>query len=145
MAYFPDNMPRPTPNMDDAGFWEGCRRQRLLFQCCGECNAPRHPPTPVCPRCHSTNMSWTEARGDGEVYSYNVIHHASHPAVRERLPYVGAVITFSDVPGVRLISNVTDCDPSSVHIGMKVALWWDDIGEGMFAPRFRPEGREAAS
>jgi hypothetical protein len=25
-------------------------------------------------------------------------------------------------------------------IGMRVQLWWDDIGEGMFIPRFKPAG-----
>jgi uncharacterized OB-fold protein len=72
------------------------------------------------------------------VYTFNVVHHASHPAVAQNLPYVGALIVFADMPGVRLISNVTNCVPSSVRIGMKVRVWWDDIGDGMFVPRFRP-------
>lgn len=70
--------------------------------------------------------------------SFNVIHHASHPAVAGRLPYVGALIVFPELPGVRLVSNVTDCAPSTVAIGMTVEVWWDDIGDGQFVPRFRP-------
>lgn len=138
MAYFPDTMPRPAPNMDDAGFWDCCRQRKLAFQTCAECGTPRHPPTPVCPKCHSTKIKWSEAPAEAEVYTYNVIHHASHAAVTGRLPYIGAVIVFPGLPGVRLVSNLTDCDPSAVSIGMKVELWWDDIGEGMFVPRFRP-------
>ena len=143
MAYFPDTMPRPMPNMDDAGFWAGCRERKLRFQACADCGKPRHPPMPVCPDCHSTKVRWIDAPANAEVYTYNVIHHASHPAVVQNLPYVGALIVFADLPGVRLLSNVTHCAPSSVHIGMKVAVWWDDIGDGMFIPRFRPAGAAA--
>jgi len=39
---------------------------------------------------------------------------------------------------VRLVTNITDVPPSEIKIGAEVALWWDDIGEGMWLPRFRP-------
>lgn len=144
MAYFPDTMPRPTPTMDDSGFWEACKARTLRFQCCADCGTPRHPPTPMCGKCRSVNVKWVDAPDDAEVYTYTVIHHASHPAVAGKLPYVGAVVVFPALPGVRLVSNVTDCAPSSVRIGMKLDLWWDDIGDGMFVPRFRPrEGQRA--
>jgi uncharacterized OB-fold protein len=144
MAYFPDTMPRPVPTMDDAGFWAACSERKLRFQACADCDRPRHPPTPVCPACHSTRMKWIDAPARAEVFTFNVIHHASHPAVSGRLPYVGALITFPDLPGVRLVSNVTDCAPSEVRIGMQVELWWDDIGGGLFLPRFRPTGGDAS-
>lgn len=138
MAYFPDTMPKPVPTMDDAGFWASCRERRLRFQACAECGTPRHPPTPVCPVCRSLKITWIEAPADAEVFTYTVVHHASHPAVKERLPYVGAVIVFPALPGVRLVSNVTDCDPASVRIGLPVEVWWDDVGEGQTVPRFKP-------
>lgn len=138
MAYFPETMPRPVPTMDDAGFWASCREQKLRFQACADCRTPRHPPTPVCPVCHATKMIWIEAAEAAEVYTFNVVHHASHPAVAGNLPYVGALIEFANLPGIRLVSNVTHCEPAAVHIGMKVRVWWDDIGDGLFVPRFRP-------
>ena len=138
MAYFPDTMPRPVPTMDDAGFWNACRERRLCFQACAECGAARHPPTPVCPHCRSTQMKWLEAPGEAEVYTFTVVHHASHPAVKARLPYVGAVVVFVGLPGIRLVTNIVGCSPTNVHIGDKVELAWDDIGDGMFLPRFRP-------
>lgn len=140
MAYFPDNMPKPIPTMDDAGFWAACRDRRLRFQACADCATPRHPPTPVCPVCHSLRTTWVDAPDDAEVFTYTVVHHASHAAVGGRLPYVGAVVVFPSMPGVRLVSNVTDCDPASVRICMELELWWDDVGEGQLVPRFRPRG-----
>lgn len=141
MAYFPDAMPRPVPTMDDAGFWDRCRQRKLCFQACAACGKLRHPPMPVCPACHSTKVTWINAPAQAEVYTFNVIHYASHPAVAGHLPYVGALIVFPELPGVRLISNVTHCAPSSVSIEMPVELWWDDIGDDMFIPRFRPTTR----
>ncbi len=140
MAMFSDAMPRPEPNRDDAGFWEACAARRLAFQHCADCDKARHPPTPICPGCRSGRSAWREAPTDAQVYTYTVIHYAAHPAVNDRLPYVAAVVTFSGLDGVRLVTNITDCDPSAVKIGMLVQLWWDAVGEGMFLPRFAPIG-----
>jgi uncharacterized OB-fold protein len=138
MAYFPSTMPGPTPNFDDREFWQACERRQLLFQTCADCGKPRHPPGPVCPSCRSLRTKWTEPEGLAEVYTYTVVHHASHEAVKERLPYVVGVVTFPDLPGVRLVTNITDIEPSLVRVGMQVRLWWDEIGGGMFIPRFSP-------
>lgn len=138
MSYFPDTMPRPTPLMYEADFWNACKEKKLRFQACGACGQLRHPPTPICPECHSTEVKWVDAPEEAEVFSFTVVHHASHPAVKEKLPYVVGILTFEGMPGVRLVSNVTDIPTDQVTIGMKVKLWWDDIGEGVFVPRFRP-------
>lgn len=144
MALFPETMPRPVPTMDDGGFWAGCREKRLRFQACAECGTVRHPPVPVCPHCRSTKVAWRDAPREAEIFTYTVVHHASHPAVKERLPYVGAVVVFDEIPGVRLVTNIVGCDPADIRIGLKVKLCWDDIGDGMFLPRFRPAGETAS-
>ena len=145
MSYFGPTMPRPEPNMDDAGFWQHCARRTLAFQACADCGAPRHPPTPVCWRCRSTRVAWREAPALAEVFTFTVVHHAVHEAVAERAPYVVALVAFPALPGPRLVTNLTDVDPAAVHIGMRVELWWDDIGDGMFLPRFKPAQTEAGS
>ncbi len=145
MSFFPPDMPRPEPNMDDEGFWTRCADQTLCFQACGRCATLRHPPTPICSACHSTDVQWVEAPSEAEVYTFTIVRHANDPAVRSAIPYVGAVVVFPALPGVRLITNVTDIDPGEVKIGMPVSLWWDEIGEGMFIPRFKPERREESS
>lgn len=138
MALFPDIMPRVVPEMDDAQFWAHCRNRELRFQACGDCGTPRHPPTPICGACHSTAIAWPPAPSHAEVYSFTVVHYASHPAVSGQLPYVVGLIAFPDLPGVRLVSNITDCDPADVKVGMALTLWWDEPGDGQFLPRFRP-------
>lgn len=137
MAYFPADMPRPEPDWDDRDYWAHCANRELKFQACGECGIVRHPPRPMCGNCQSTKVKWVPAPDEGEIYSYNVVHYVSHPAVTTKVPYVGALIEFEGLPGVRLVTNITDVDPAKVKIGMRAKLYWDDIGDDMFIPRFR--------
>lgn len=142
---FPSEMPRPEPNMDDAQFWLNCNQRRLMFQACGSCGTPRHPPTPMCGNCQSTVTEWAEAPEGAVVYSFTVVHYAAHPAVADNLPYVVAVVVFTDMPGVRLVTNITEIAPDKVNIDMEVRLWWDQLDQDVWVPRFRPLSRPDAS
>jgi uncharacterized OB-fold protein len=139
MSMFPADMPRPEPDMDDKDFWASCADGKLCFQGCAECGKLRHPPTPICWNCHSVEVNWVEAPAEAELYTYNVVHHPSHPAVTEAVPYIGALVDFPSLPGVRLVTNLVDVDPADVSIGMPVTLVWDDIGDGMNIYRFTPK------
>ena len=39
---------------------------------------------------------------------------------------------------VKMISNVIDCDPEAVEIGMKVGVCFDDVTEDITLPKFKP-------
>jgi uncharacterized protein len=138
MSLFPADMPRPQPDMDDEGFWAQCAARKLCFQGCAACGKLRHPPTPICWNCHSVEVKWVEAQGNASLFTYTVVHHASHTAVAGSLPFVGAVVAFASSPGVKLVSNIIDVDPADLAIGMPLKLVWDDIGEGMYIYRFKP-------
>lgn len=138
MGFFPDTMPGVEPDFVDRQFWDHCNQDELRFQACGACSTPRHPPVPVCPKCLSTEQKWIKAPPNGLVYSFTVIHHASHEAVKEALPYVVATVAFESLPGVRLVSNVVVADVKHVYIGMPVQLQWDITAQGQHIPRFIP-------
>lgn len=142
MAYFPASMPAPEPESGDHEFWAHCAQGHLRFQSCVDCHTPRHPPTPMCPSCHSTRSKWVDPGETAELFSYTVIHHASHEVVAPNLPYIVAVVTFPKLLGVRLITNLTDISREDVRIGLSVRLWFDDIGDGMQVPRFHPANAE---
>lgn len=138
MAYFPADMPRAEPDYNDRDYWESLGRRELRFQCCASCAQLRHPPGPMCPKCLSTDVTWVAAPAAATLFSFTVVHHASHPAVSTKLPYVVALVEFDGLQQVRLVSNLTDVDPKAVRIGMPLSVWWDDTGEGQVVPRFRP-------
>lgn len=75
--------PRPVVNRDNAGFWEGAARHKLLIQRCTSCSALRFPWLPGCNACGSSEWNTVEASGTGTVYSYVVMHHPpSRPSTR---------------------------------------------------------------
>ncbi|GGQ75031.1 bifunctional MaoC family dehydratase N-terminal/OB-fold nucleic acid binding domain-containing protein [Streptomyces asoensis] len=141
--------PRPVVNRDNAGFWEGVRRGRLLVQRCTACDTLRFPWLPGCNACGSEQWDTVRATGDGTVFSYVVMHHPSFPAFDP--PY--AVVLVELAEGVRMVSNVVDVPYDKVRIGMPVELEFrtygggGEAGEGgeeLVLPVFRPRAAEAA-
>src|SRR5260370_28545175 len=108
--------PLPKPDKDSAAYWEGTRRHELLVQQCNACERLRFYPRSVCPYCLSDQFQWRPSTGRGAVYSFTVIHRAPLPAFRDKVPYVLALIELEE--GVRMMSNVVDCDPAQVRIGL---------------------------
>lgn len=138
MAYLPDAVPVPEPTIDDRPFWQFCRARELRFQRCVDCGRFRHPPAPACPDCRSTESVWAAAAAQAELFSFTVVHHAAHEAVAASVPYNVAIVLFRDCGGVRLVSNVVDCPPHALRIGMPLSLVWETARDGQLLPRFRP-------
>lgn len=135
---FPATMPSVAPDSTDERFWHYCNATDLRFQACSACDTPRHPPTPVCPACLSMQQKWIPAPEEGSVFSFTVVHHASHEAVQSSLPYVVATIEFDGIPNVRLVSNVITDEVTQIAIGTRVRLIWQRDGQGQTLPRFVP-------
>ncbi|MFG3034743.1 bifunctional MaoC family dehydratase N-terminal/OB-fold nucleic acid binding domain-containing protein [Streptomyces sp. NPDC048253] len=136
--------PRPVVNRDNAGFWEGVRRHRLLVQRCTGCDTLRFPWLPGCNACGSPEWDTLEADGEGTVFSYVVMHHPPFPAFSP--PYAIGLIELAE--GVRIISNVVDVPYDKVRIGMPVELEfrsYDDEDGELVLPVFRPRAGEVAA
>jgi uncharacterized protein len=130
----PRDVLRPVVNRDTAFFWDGTAAGELRVQRCGACQALRHPPGPMCPRCGATDPSYDVASGRGEVYSY-VVHH--HPPVPGREPpFVVALVELEE--GVRVLGELRGVDPERVRIGMPVEVAFDRIDDELTLPAWRP-------
>jgi uncharacterized OB-fold protein len=136
--WFPDDMPTPAADAETLPWWEAAAAHRLVVQRCARCGTTRHPPRPVCARCASLEHEWQELDGRGIVHTYTVVHRAFVPSLRAHLPYVVVVVELAGGGGARLLSNLVDCDPAAVRIGMPVTLVWEDMGPALALPRFRP-------
>src|SRR5262245_53985195 len=86
--------------------FEGLACREIRLPCCGECGRFHWYPMPRCPHCQSSDIRWTSITGAARLYSWTVVRHAFHPSLRGALPYVVALVTFDDAPGVRLITNL---------------------------------------
>ena len=125
--------PIPTPDGDSKTFWDGCSEGKLLIQKCNDCDKHIFYPREVCPHCMSDQINWVEASGKGKVYSYTIARRAAHPSFKEDVPYVVALIELEE--GVRLMSNIVNCNVEEVRCDMAVKVLFQEQ-EGMVLPKF---------
>lgn len=126
--------PRPVINRDNAGFWEGVARRRLLIQRCSGCGTPRFPWLPGCGACGSPDWDTVEAGGEGTVYSYVVVHHPPFPAFDP--PYAVGLVALAE--GVRIVAGMVGVPYDKVRIGMPVRLEFHRYDDELELPVFRP-------
>lgn len=126
--------PVPVADGDSIRFWEGCNEGKLLIQQCGDCDEYIFYPRIVCPNCMSEHVEWIESSGIGKVYSYTVVRRAA-PAFKEDLPFVVAMIELDE--GVRMLSNIVECEIEDVHCDMPVKVTFEKREE-MALPMFKP-------
>jgi uncharacterized OB-fold protein len=136
LTYLPQDLPLPEPSPDDQPYWDACDQRELRIQRCAKCTRFRHPPTPICPSCRSPKACWTQVSGNGTVFSYTIAHFATHPVLKDALPYNVAVVLLDDADDVRIISNVIDIAPEKMAIGLRVSLVWQPLRNGGYLPRF---------
>jgi uncharacterized OB-fold protein len=125
--------PRPVLTHDTAFWWEAVQQGRLLIQRCSSCGALRHPPGPMCGACRSLDWDTIEASGRGVVFSFVVNHHPQLPAFD--YPLVVALVELEE--GTRLVSDLVDCPPDEVAIGMPVQIDFVAVDDELTLPLFR--------
>lgn len=132
--------PQPVVNRDNAGYWEGIERHRLLVQRCGGCGELRLPWLPGCNACGAAEWDTVEASGEGTVFSYVVMHHPLFPAFDP--PYAVALAELAE--GVRLLGNIVGVPYDKVRVGMPVSVEYVWVDDGAFTvPVLR--GREGSA
>jgi len=127
-------LPALTPTTEF--FWTSADG-RLRMLRCADCGFVTHPPGPVCRRCGSTNVGPAELTGRGVVYTFTVNQQPWSERLAE--PYVIAIVELDDQPGLRILSNIVDCDADAVSIGMPVEVTFAPV-EDVALPFFRPVG-----
>lgn len=103
------------------GFFEHARSGRLAFPRCAACGLFHWYPMPRCPHCRSADVSWQPIEGRGELFSFTEVRHAFDKARKDRLPYIVALVTFADAPGVRFVTNIEGSELTALRIGQAVA------------------------
>ena len=110
--------PLPEPTIDSQPYWDGLKQRRLLIQTCADCGKKRHYPRPVCDACYSLDCTWTEASGDGTIYSWTETHHPFHIGFKGDLPYI--LVTVDLPEGVRMQSQLIGASMADLEVGKPV-------------------------
>ena len=124
-----------TPEPYEAFFWQSGEDGRLRLQHCDGCGRFHHPPQPVCPYCHSTELDPRPVAGTGTVATHTVNHQAFMPGFDP--PYSIAFVEIDEDPTIRLCTNLVDIEPGDVRIGQRVEVTFEQTDDA-WVPLFRP-------
>ena len=134
---------KPLPEVTPVNqpFWDGAKAGKLMMQKCANCSTWVFPPRPVCGDCASEKLDWVEVSGKGKIFCFTIIREVVGTALRgfgPDIPYVTAWVDLDDGP--RLCSNVIGCPIEQVKIDMPVVTVFEDTGDGITLPKFKPAG-----
>lgn len=137
----PAAAPRILPALSEhnRAFWTGGASGQLLITRCVRCALWVSPPAGDCPDCGGELVA-RPVSGRGTVFTYTVNHQPFNPAVP--VPYVIAIVELDEQPGLRIATNIADCEPDSVRVGLPVEVRFErhDVdGEAAFVPVFAPQ------
>lgn len=126
----------PALDPDNRAFWTSGKNNELRICHCPQCQTYQHPPLPVCPQCGHQEVEYKPVSGKAEVVSYTVNWQPWAP--NQKVPFVLAVVELAEQKGLWLMTNIVDCEPEEVSIGMKVSVRFENQDD-IWLPVFRPE------
>jgi uncharacterized OB-fold protein len=92
------------------------------------------------PREDGTAYEWREVAGNATLYSFSVVRGPINPLFEPT--YAPGLVELDAVPGVRLVTQIVDCEFDAIHCGMPLELCFRELhprGHAAFiAPVFRP-------
>lgn len=100
---------------------------KLIGSKCKECGKIHFPHRSMCRYCHSHSVENHRLSERGKVLTYTVIRSAPE-GYEKMIPYAVGLIELED--GIRILSQVVDCDPQEITIGMPVELTFRKVKEG---------------
>ncbi|MFN0318337.1 MAG: Zn-ribbon domain-containing OB-fold protein [Burkholderiales bacterium] len=130
MSTQPRKLPAPPLNPENQRYFAAAAQGTLLIGKCNACGQPHFYPRVLCPHCFSENTGWIPARGTGVIYSYSTLHRGVP------VPYTIAYVTLDE--GVSMMTNLVDCDPSTLAIGQRVKAVFREAEDGTKIPVFTP-------
>jgi uncharacterized OB-fold protein len=128
--------PVPVPDEISAPFFNGAREGKLILQHCSGCDRWSFPVRERCPHCFAARLEWRQASGRGTLYTFTVMHQVMNPGFASAVPYNVAQVDLEE--GVRMVSNVVGIRNDALRVGMKLEAVFEDGGEGISLPKFRP-------
>lgn len=132
-----ETAPRITPPLDELNrpFWTAGATGELRITRCQSCRRWVFPLSATCSECGGTT-AYEATSGRGIVFTHTTNAHPYNPAVP--VPYDISIVELVDQEGLRFTTNVVNCPPEDVHIGLRVRVRFEQHGE-VFVPVFAPD------
>ena len=117
-------------------------RYQIIGTKCEHCGSYLYPKRVVCPKCRRAGkLKEVKFSGKGKVITYTVIR-VPPEGFKIYAPYIIGIIELEE--GARLLSQITDCEPEEVKIGMPVKACFrkirseNETGLILYGFKFRP-------
>ena len=133
----PDFRVLPLVTDHNRHFWTGGADGELRFLRCTACRHWIHPPQPICPACLGRTLAVEAASGRARVASFTVNHQRWIPGFEP--PYLVAIVELPEQPGLRLTTNLVNCELEDARIDMPVRVVFEER-DGVWLPLFEPDG-----
>jgi uncharacterized protein len=119
---------------------------RIIARKCMNCQRILVPPRMYCEQCFRPTDEWVQIKDTGTVNTYS-ISHVGTDARRLKTPILVAVVDLDGAtPGMGILHNLGEVEPSRIKIGMKVKAVWKSSSERQGAITdiryFKPVGDE---
>ncbi|MFW0793860.1 OB-fold domain-containing protein [Gordonia sp. CPCC 205515] len=139
----PDGPVRPLPQLTPANefYWTSGADNLLRIQECAQCAELIHPPQPACRYCLGTEMGHRAVSGRGTIAGFTVNHRFAVPGLAP--PYVVAQVALAEDERIRLTTNIIDCEPDDLYLGMTVEVRFLPV-EDVWLPLFAPIAEQPA-
>lgn len=119
--YLPDALPVPEVNdVNRAFFTSG----EIRIQTCQACGSVQHPPLELCCTCGGFAFDYIAGQSSGTVCSYTIVHHPTHSALADAVPYNVVIVELDQPPGVRVVGNLVGGIENRAEIGQRVVAGW---------------------
>ena len=129
---------RILPALNDLNreFWTAGVRGELRFLRCNACGYYNHPPTPICPMCHSKDLAPSTVSGRATLHTYTINQQPWMPG--PEVPYVIAIVELPEQEGLRLTTNIVNCPLERLAIDMPLRVVFEAVNDAVALPLFEP-------
>ena len=113
--------------MFSARYWrEIPQRYRLEGNKCKKCGQAFFPPRLICSGCKGREFEKVQLDDQGKLLTYTVIRVAPSQFM-DQAPYALGIVELNE--GVKMLSQIADCDLDKINIGMNVRVEFRKIQE----------------
>lgn len=125
----------PQPDHASRHYWQCAADGRLVLQRCTECGEFQFYPRSLCTSC-AGETEWVDATGRGTLHTFTVIRQNRSRAFADLSPYAVGIVELEE--GVRMMSNIVDCDLDALRIGMALEVVLLKAADDVGLPFWRP-------
>jgi len=127
----------PAPDNASLHYWQSAADGNLVVQRCVDCGEYQFYPRALCTVC-AGETEWVDASGRGTLYTFTIIRQNRSEAFVRLSPYAVGIVELDE--GVRMMSNIVDCDLDRLEVGMALEVVILKAADDVGLPFWRPLG-----